>query len=45
MKKAQIVCLVLKPRLVGLYAQTNPLSYGGTPVIKLFKRKSRLPKN
>ena len=30
-KKAWMVCLGLKPGVAGWKAQTNPLSYGGTP--------------
>ena len=30
--KAQMVCLILEPETAGWKAQTNPLSYGGTPI-------------
>ena len=33
--KAEIVCFGLKPRAAGWKSQTNPLSYGGTPIFVL----------
>ena len=32
LKKAWIVCLGLEPKVAGQKVQTNPLSYGGTPM-------------
>ena len=34
-----MVCLGLKSVAGGLKAQTNPLSYGGTPIVCLCKTK------
>ena len=31
-----MVCLGLEPRAAGWKAQTNPLSYGGTPNLQIF---------
>ena len=31
LKKAQLLCLRIKPRVSGLSAKTDPLSYGGLP--------------
>ena len=31
-----MVCLGVKPGPAGWKAQTNPLSYGGTPIVELF---------
>ena len=31
--KALMACLGVEPRVAGWKAQTNPLSYGGTPFI------------
>ena len=33
-----MVCLGLEPRVAGLKARTNPLCYGGTPLLLIFKR-------
>ena len=34
-----MVCLGLEPEAAGWKAQTNPLSYGGTPILFVFKIK------
>ena len=33
LKKAQMVCLGIEPGAAGWKARTNPLSYGGTPIL------------
>ena len=39
MIKALMVCMELEPGAAGLNAQTNPLSYGGTPKVLLTTQK------
>ena len=33
--KSELVCLGLEPRVVGWMSQTNPLSFGGTPLMNI----------
>ena len=37
-----MVCLGLEPMVAIWKAQTNPLSYGGTPNFKLFKAEKKV---